>query len=69
MNSSSCRPQHPEAPKEEETALERRVIFLAKHDPVKGSCGLILNKPTPFTVGDVTDMLKPFQDSTIYFGG
>jgi putative AlgH/UPF0301 family transcriptional regulator len=54
---------------EEESALDRRVVFLARHDPVAGSHGLILNKPTPFAIGDVTDRLAPFQDNTIHYGG
>mmetsp|Transcript_31469 Transcript_31469/g.48790 ORF Transcript_31469/g.48790 Transcript_31469/m.48790 type:complete len:338 (-) Transcript_31469:306-1319(-) len=47
----------------------RRVIFLVENDKQHGSYGLILNQPTPCSIGDFTERLPHFADSKIHFGG
>lgn len=42
---------------------------MQSHDAEEGSTGLILNKPTPCTIGDFTDKLAPLQNNLIYYGG
>lgn len=49
-------------------ASDARVILLLSHDE-QGSSGLILNKPTPCTIGDFTEKLAPLGKNTIYYGG
>jgi len=46
-----------------------RVIFLVQYDEDHGSYGLILNRPTPCTIGDFTEKLPFFSESMIHFGG
>jgi len=47
----------------------RRVIFLVEHDKQHGSYGLVLNQPTPCSIGDFTERLPHFADKIIHFGG
>jgi len=49
-------------------ASDARVILLLSHDK-EGSSGLILNKPTPCTIGDFTEKLAPLGNNPIYYGG
>ncbi len=46
--------------------FERAVVLLCEHSP-KGTFGLILNKPTPLTVSEATDI--ELLDYTLYMGG
>jgi len=48
---------------------DQLVVLLLQHDPIHGSYGLILNKPTPCGIGDFTDKLPAFAESAIHFGG
>jgi hypothetical protein len=39
-----------------------------RHGP-SGSSGFIINRPTQFTVGDVTKKLEPFEGNPLFVGG
>jgi len=44
------------------------VIFIVQHDEA-GSMGIILNRPTQYTMSQVTEKAGPFGDNPVYFGG
>jgi len=44
------------------------VICLVQHDET-GSAGFILNRPTPYKIGGVTNKLPGFENSPLYLGG
>lgn len=49
----------------------RRVILLARHAAggKGGSMGLVLNQPTPMSIGDLTSRMPEFADNAIHMGG
>ena len=47
----------------------RRVILVAKHSPTGGSVGLVINQPTPMSIGDLTHRMPEFGDNAIHMGG
>lgn len=61
-------PQHSNYATRDPSSSSRgmRVVLLVKRD---GTSGLILNQPTPCSIGDLTPKLPDFADNRIYFGG
>jgi putative transcriptional regulator len=51
--------------------FDHSVIFLAEHDPKDGAFGLILNRPTGHTVGDLLsgEEFEPLRHVAVHFGG
>ena len=61
---------HPNAPKD--TIFHKSVIYIYQHSLEKGSLGLILNKPSRYTVQDICDEKKiQFSGNVpaVYHGG
>jgi putative transcriptional regulator len=48
--------------------LDQAVVLLVRHGPT-GSSGFIINRPTAFTVGDVTKKLENFDANPLFLGG
>eukprot|EP00281_Chroomonas_sp_CCMP1168_P020882 CAMPEP_0206228714 /NCGR_PEP_ID=MMETSP0047_2-20121206/9313_1 /ASSEMBLY_ACC=CAM_ASM_000192 /TAXON_ID=195065 /ORGANISM="Chroomonas mesostigmatica_cf, Strain CCMP1168" /LENGTH=744 /DNA_ID=CAMNT_0053651969 /DNA_START=139 /DNA_END=2373 /DNA_ORIENTATION=+ len=48
--------------------LDQSVVLLVRHG-VSGSSGFIINRPTAFTVGDVTKKLTHFAANPLFVGG
>ncbi len=48
--------------------LDQAVVLLMRHGPA-GSSGFIINRPTQFTVGDVTKKLEAFEGNPLFVGG
>ena len=47
----------------------RAVVLLLEHDEHAGSIGILLNRPTPHTVGDVAPSLRLFAGCPLFSGG
>ena len=50
-------------------AADARVILLLSDNEEEGSRGLILNKATPFRIGNFTNKLPMFENAPINYGG
>eukprot|EP00238_Polyblepharides_amylifera_P004359 CAMPEP_0196573086 /NCGR_PEP_ID=MMETSP1081-20130531/3041_1 /TAXON_ID=36882 /ORGANISM="Pyramimonas amylifera, Strain CCMP720" /LENGTH=244 /DNA_ID=CAMNT_0041890663 /DNA_START=337 /DNA_END=1071 /DNA_ORIENTATION=- len=48
--------------------FHQAVVFLIEHNE-RGSMGIILNRPTHYNLGQVTEKAGPFHDNPVYFGG
>jgi len=51
--------------------FDRAVVFLADHSPAEGAFGLILNRPTGHTVGELLQdfQFEPLRHVAVHFGG
>lgn len=53
--------------------FERSVVLLCRDDPEEGTFGLVLNRPTALTLGDVLDLPartgRPAAELPLYLGG
>eukprot|EP00277_Geminigera_cryophila_P000932 CAMPEP_0179413130 /NCGR_PEP_ID=MMETSP0799-20121207/4910_1 /TAXON_ID=46947 /ORGANISM="Geminigera cryophila, Strain CCMP2564" /LENGTH=343 /DNA_ID=CAMNT_0021185533 /DNA_START=195 /DNA_END=1222 /DNA_ORIENTATION=- len=49
--------------------FSRAVVLLVEHDDMVGSVALLLNRRTPFTVGDVAPSLAMFSQCPVHIGG
>eukprot|EP00959_Pyramimonas_sp_CCMP1952_P241239 5041740-Pyramimonas_sp.AAC.1 len=48
--------------------FNQAVILIIEHNET-GSMGIILNRPTGYTMGQVTDQSGPFATNPVYLGG
>jgi len=48
--------------------FNQAVICLVEHNE-QGTAGFVLNRPTPYKIGSVTDKLPGFEESPLYLGG
>jgi len=48
--------------------FNQAVVLLIEHNE-SGSMGIILNRPTQYDMGQVTDQAGPFESNPVYFGG
>lgn len=44
-------------------------MFVFNHNDTKGTQGVIVNKETAFTMGEVSPNISPFDANTLYTGG
>jgi putative transcriptional regulator len=49
-----------------DSSFNRSVVYLTEHND-KGSVGFIMNKPSPYTIGDLIPEIE--SDLKVYFGG
>jgi len=56
-------------PTVEDFCFKRSVTILVEHDNEEGTMGLIVNKPTRFTLGEVIPEIEGADDVPLYLGG
>lgn len=55
-------------PKEFDRFLTKSIIFIYEHNQ-RGSLGVMINKPTAFTMGESSPNIGVFESNTLFMGG
>eukprot|EP01035_Chromulina_nebulosa_P016201 gene16201-21469_t len=49
--------------------MSKSIVFIFEHSIERGSQGVILNKPTAFTLGESSPNIGVFESNTLFMGG